>query len=68
MNDVGILTSQLYKHNLQAILDDKKSINLGAVYESVVAQELCAHGHRLFYYDNRIIISVPELSSPMKGL
>ena len=36
-----------------AILDDVKSINLGSVYESVVASELAAHGHRLFYYDNR---------------
>ena len=23
------------------------------MYESVVAQELRAHGHKLFYYDNR---------------
>ena len=29
------------------------SINLGSVYENVVAQELRAHGHRLYYYDNR---------------
>lgn len=34
-------------------MDDQKSINLGSVYESVVAQELKAHFHRLFYYDNR---------------
>jgi hypothetical protein len=26
---------------------------LGAVYETVVASELAAHGHKLFYYDNR---------------
>jgi predicted AAA+ superfamily ATPase len=30
-----------------------KSINLGSVYESVVAQELRAHGNKLFYYYNR---------------
>lgn len=53
MNDVGMLTSQLYHNNLRPILSDEKSINLGAVYESVVAQELRAHGHKLFYYDNR---------------
>ena len=35
------------------MLDDICSINLGSVYESVVAQELRAHGHKLFYYDNR---------------
>lgn len=34
-------------------MDDEKSINLGTVYESVVASELKAHGRPLFYYDNR---------------
>lgn len=53
LNDVGILTNILYRHNVRAILDDDKSINLGTVYESVVASELKAHGHKLFYYDNR---------------
>lgn len=53
LNDVGILTNVLYKHNIRAVLDDDKSINLGTVYESVVASELKAHGHKLFYYDNR---------------
>jgi len=27
--------------------------NRGSVYETVVASELLAHGHKLFYYDNR---------------
>lgn len=53
LNDVGILTGILYGHNIRAILDDEKSINLGSVYETVVASELIAHGHNLFYYDNR---------------
>ena len=53
LNDVGILTGILYGNNIRAILDDERSINLGAVYESVVASELAAHGHQLFYYDNR---------------
>ena len=53
LNDVGILTGILYQNNIRAILDDVKSINLGTVYESVAASELAAHGHRLFYYDNR---------------
>lgn len=53
LNDVGILSAILYGTNIRAILDDVKSINLGSVYESVVASELAAHGHRLFYYDNR---------------
>ena len=53
LNDVGILTGILYGSNIRAILDDERSINLGSVYESVVASELAAHGHKLFYYDNR---------------
>ena len=53
LNDVGILSGILYRNNIRAIFDDEKSINLGAVYESVVAQELAAHEHKLFYYDNR---------------
>ena len=53
LNDVGLLTGQLYHNNIRPVLDDVRSINLGSVYESVVAQELCAHGHKLFYYDQR---------------
>ena len=53
LNDVGLLTGLLYRNNIRPILDDVRSINLGSVYESVVAQELRAHGHKLFYYDNR---------------
>ena len=53
LNDVGLLTGALYRNNIRPVLDDIRSINLGSVYESVVAQELRAHGHKLFYYDNR---------------
>lgn len=53
LNDVGIFTSILYGPNIRAVLDNEKSINLGSVYENVVASELIAHGSRLFYYDNR---------------
>ncbi len=53
LNDVGILTNLLYKNNIRAILDDNESINLGTVYESVVAQELVAHNYKLNYYDNK---------------
>lgn len=53
LNDVGILTNILYKNNIKAVLSDEKSVNLGTVYESVVASELKAHGYNLFYYDNK---------------
>lgn len=52
-NDIGLLTNILYKNNIMAILNGENSINLGSVYESVVAQELRAHGKTLFYYDNK---------------
>ena len=53
LNDVGLLTAQLYRLSVKAVMETEASVNLGAVYESVVAQELCAHGFHLFYYDNK---------------
>lgn len=53
LNDVGLLTNLLYELNVNAVLQDIRSINLGTVYESAVAQELAAHGFRLHYYDNK---------------
>ena len=53
LNDVGILSGILYGSNIRAILDNQRSINLGSVYETAGASELIAHGHKLFYYDNR---------------
>lgn len=34
----------------ERLLSDKLPVNLGMVYENVVAQELTAHGRRLFYH------------------
>ena len=53
LNDVGLLTLLLFRNNVHPVLTDERSVNLGSVYESVVAQELAAHGHKLFYYDNK---------------
>lgn len=53
LNDVGILSSLYYRNNIKAIMDDIRSINLGSVYETVVTQELKAHGYNLYYYDNK---------------
>lgn len=53
LNDVGILSGIFYRNNISAIMSDTKSINLGSVYETVVAQELRAHGYTLYYYDNK---------------
>ena len=53
MNDVGLLSYLLYNTNINAILCDTLSINLGNIYETAVAQELHAHGTSLHYYDNK---------------
>ena len=53
LNDVGLLTNIFYGTNINAILNETKSVNLGSVYETVVATELIAHGYNLFYYDNK---------------
>ena len=68
LNDVGILTALLYANNIQPILGDVRSINLGAVYESVVAQELRAHGHTLYYYDNKKLGEVDFLIDDSRTL
>lgn len=68
LNDVGILTCILYGNNIRAVCDDIKSINLGSVYESVVASELAAHGHKLFYYDNRSKGEVDYLTDDYESL
>ncbi len=44
------------------------SINLGSVYETVVAQELKAHGFNLYYYDNKKAGEVDYLVDDMENL
>lgn len=68
INDVGILTSIFYGNNIKAIMDDVASINLGSVYETVVAQELKAHGFSLYYYDNKKTGEVDYLIDDMENL
>jgi hypothetical protein len=53
LNDVGMLTGLLYRNNIKSVMSDERSVNLGSVYETVVASELKAHGYNLFYYDNK---------------
>ena len=53
LSDVGLLAA-MYMDGIQIkILNGEKSINFGAVYENVVAQELKAHGFELYYYNNK---------------
>ena len=46
MSDIGLLTGILYHNDVQPIMNDKCGVNLGSVYENVVAQELKAHGFK----------------------
>ena len=68
LNDVGLLTSILYGNNINAVLRNERSVNLGAVYESVIAQELHAHGYALHYYDNKQRGEVDYLIDDYKSL
>ncbi len=49
LNVVGILTGVLYGNNIRAVLDDVRSVNLGSVYECVVATELKTRHKKLHY-------------------
>ena len=52
-NDVGLLASQ-YAQGIQLkILNNENDINFGAIFENVVAQELKAHGFKLFYFNSK---------------
>ena len=52
-NDVGLLAAQ-YGSDIQLrILQHETTINFGSVYENAAAQELSAHGHVLYYYNNK---------------
>ena len=44
----------MYADGLQLkILSKEKDINFGSVYENAVAQELCAHGFDLYYFNSK---------------
>lgn len=51
--DVGLLCSKLYGETVIKILNGKTNVNFGSIYESIVAQELTAHGFPLYYYNNK---------------
>ncbi len=52
-SDVGLLTSQFANGIQLRLLNDEQSINFGAIYENVVAQELCVHGFDLYYFNSK---------------
>lgn len=52
-SDTGMLMARYPISLAQAAYLDEKDPNLGGVYENVVAQQLTAQGHQLFYYQTR---------------
>lgn len=67
-NDVGILSNILFSSNVQAILNMDKGMNLGSVYETACAMELKAHGHELYYYDQKKVGEVDFLIDDYENL
>ena len=53
LSDVGLLTYKLCTGNQIEILNGNSTLNYGAVYEAVVAQELKAHGFELYYNSDK---------------
>ena len=52
-NDVGLLAAQ-YGNEIQLkILQHETTMNFGAIYENVAAEELTAHGYKLYYYNSK---------------
>lgn len=52
-NDVGLLAA-MYAEGIQLrILAGEKALNIGAVYENAVAQELRAHGFSPYYFHSK---------------
>ncbi len=52
LSDIGLLSSLYGKTTQLAILNNNNSLNCGAIYENVVAQELYAHGFKGYYFNS----------------
>lgn len=53
LSDVGMLTTLYGRATKIQLLSDNQDINNGALYENAVAQELRAHGFKLYYYNSK---------------
>ena len=52
-NDVGLLACQYVSGTALKILSGETNVNFGAIYENLAAQELQAHGFRLYYFNGK---------------
>lgn len=53
LSDSGMLTTLYGRAAKLQLLSDSQDINNGALYENAVAQELKAHGFKLYYYNSK---------------
>lgn len=53
LSDIGMLTTLYGRATKLQLLSDNRDINNGALYENAVAQELRAHGFKLYYYNSK---------------
>lgn len=53
LSDVGMLTTLYGRATKMQLLSNDQNINYGAIYENVVAQELKAHGFKLYYFNSK---------------
>ncbi len=53
LSDAGMLTTLYGRATKMQLLSENQDINNGALYENVVAQELKAHGFKLYYYNSK---------------
>ena len=53
LSDVGMLTSLYGTATILELLNNGKNINCGAMFENVIAQELKAHGFKLYYFNTK---------------
>mgnify|MGYP004621636767 CR=1 FL=1 len=53
LSDVGMLTTLYGRATKMKLLSNDQNINYGAIYENVVAQELKAHGFKLYYFNSK---------------
>lgn len=51
--DIGMLTTLYGRATKMQLLSENRDINYGALYENVVAQELKAHGFKVYYYNSK---------------
>lgn len=53
LSDVGMLTTLYGRAAKMQLLSGNQDINKGALYENAAAQELKAHGFKLYYYNSK---------------